>query len=94
MSSEPTGLEMRLWKLAKKRARFKKHLIIYLIVIGFLWAIWLLTGPNGGVPWPVWPALAWGLFIAFHYFNTYHGSSEEIVQEEYEKLLKEKEERM
>lgn len=44
---------------------FQAHLRVYLVVIGFLVAIWVLTDP-GGYFWPIWPALGWGLFLALH----------------------------
>lgn len=92
MATQPTEMEMRLWNQAKRRAEFKKHLILYIIIIGFLWAIWFLTGSpiGGGAPWPVWPALGWGLFLAFNYFAAFHGSVDELTHEEYEKLLRQK----
>lgn len=43
---------------------FRIHLTVYLAVIGFLTAIWVVTG--GGFFWPVWPALGWGLGLALH----------------------------
>jgi tRNA A-37 threonylcarbamoyl transferase component Bud32 len=44
---------------------FLAHLGPYVSVIGMLFGIYLLTDP-GGYPWPVWPALGWGVGIAFH----------------------------
>lgn len=43
---------------------FRIHLTVYVAVIGFLVAIWLLSG--GGYFWPVWPAAAWGLGLGLH----------------------------
>jgi hypothetical protein len=33
----------QLWRIAKKRAGFKKHLATYIIINGFLWAVWFFT---------------------------------------------------
>jgi hypothetical protein len=37
----------------------------YLMVMGLLIAIWLLTSP-GHYFWPVWPMLGWGIGLASH----------------------------
>lgn len=82
-----------LWRIARKRADFKKNFFAYIIVNAFLWAIWWFTnGKNGfsGTPWPVWVMLGWGIGLAFQYFNAYNGSRADIANEEYEKLKKEK----
>ena len=85
-SNEPK--DPALWKMAVKRANFRRHLQTYVIINAFFWAIWFFTGrmENGGVPWPVWPALGWGLGLAFNYFNAYHGDKDSSAEEEYRKL--------
>jgi hypothetical protein len=35
--------------------------------------------------------LAWGIGLAFQYFNAYHGDKEELADKEYERLRKNKE---
>jgi hypothetical protein len=40
------------------------HLAVYLSVIGLLVAIWIMTG--FGYPWPMWPAMTWGVALAIH----------------------------
>ena len=87
----------RLWKIARKRASFKKHFTSYFLVILFLWAIWWFTTERrhiytGAVPWPVWPMLAWGLAIAFNYFDAYGSPDRQsAVEKEFEKLKAERE---
>jgi adenylate cyclase len=49
----------------KPEIRFRKHLATYLAVIGFLFAINVLTW--GGGIWFHWPALGWGLLIFLHW---------------------------
>jgi len=87
--------DQQLWRIAKKRADFRKGVFSYLIVSGFLWCIWWFTTGRytglEGYPWPVWPMLGWGLGLAFQYFNAYTGTREELIQKEYEKLKKEQE---
>jgi hypothetical protein len=86
----PQGKDPRLWDIAKKRASFKTHLTTYLVVNAFFWALWYLTGGrtygNDGVPWPVWPALGWGIGLAFHYFDAYVNNEHESIEKEYNKL--------
>lgn len=81
----------QLWRRAKARANFRNHLMTYLIINGALWAIWLLTGAHGEVPWPVWPMLGWGLALAFQYYNAFHKDPYGDTIREYEKLQQEKE---
>jgi len=87
-------IDENLWRIAKKRARFRRHLYIYVIIIAFLWAIWWITGNRhigyGHYPWPVWPMLGWGFILAFDYSNAYHGSKSDLAREEYEKLKRQR----
>lgn len=78
-----------LWELAEKRASFKNHLISYVLVNGFLWILWAFTaGKNydGGIPWPAWSTLGWGIGIVSHYFGAYVYPQSNSVEREYEKL--------
>ena len=83
----------RLWRIAQKRAGFKRHLNVYLIINLFFWAIWWFTqGRFTGLhylagAWPVWPMLGWGVGIAFQYFDAYGSADRQsAVEQEYEKL--------
>lgn len=85
--------DARLWDLAKRRASFKSHLVIYLVMSIFFWAIWYLTGGrtyNRGLPWPVWPMLGWGIGVAFHYIGAYVTPGYNGAEKEYEKLIQER----
>lgn len=83
----------RLWRIARKRAAFKKSFYSYLVVNTFLWAIWWFTsGQYAGYnsyPWPIWPMLGWGLGLGFQYFEAYNGSKQDLVEKEYEKIKRE-----
>jgi hypothetical protein len=85
----PDVKDKALWKLAKKRAGFKRHLVNYVIVNAFLWAIWYFTGhkTNDGdfFPWPLWATLGWGIGIGFHYAGAYLYKGDD-VDKEYQKL--------
>ncbi len=84
----------RLWRIARNRAAFKRSLFSYLIVISFLWGIWWFTTGNKegyqGYPWPIWVMLGWGLGLGFQYFKAYNGDKEDLAEQEYERLKKEK----
>jgi Na+-driven multidrug efflux pump len=86
----PQDKDARLWQMAQKRASFKRHLTTYIVVNTFLWAIWFLTdGYYRGyrnVPWPVWPALGWGIGLASHYFNAYVNDGTNAIEKEYNRL--------
>jgi hypothetical protein len=86
-------VDERLWRMAKKRADFKKSLTFYILINLFLWAIWWITQGrfyginNWSAVWPVWPTLAWGLGIAFQYFDAYgDGDRQDAIEKEYQKL--------
>lgn len=84
----------QLWKLAKKRADFKKHLFSYLIINPFLWAIWWVTiGRYSGFnvsTWPVYATLGWGVGLLFNYLDAYVTDSSSMIEKEYEKLNRKK----
>ncbi len=77
-----------LWEIAKRRASFKRHLLTYVVVVGFLWAIWALTGDRDDrrFPWPIWATLGWGIGMIFHYLGAYVFPRENSVEKEFEKL--------
>lgn len=86
-----------LWKIAKKRAGFKNHLVSYIIVNAFLWAIWFITEGRHDdmkyfyLAWPIWCTLGWGIGLTFNYFHAYHDvGGQSSVQKEYDKLLNQK----
>ncbi len=61
------------YKAAKKRVKAKKsfytHLVIYLIVNAFLFAINMLTSPQHF--WFVYPLLGWGVSVAIQFFTVF-----------------------
>ncbi len=84
----------QLWRIAKKRAGFKKQLAAYIIVNGFLWCMWIFTKGHSdfdevgdsNFPWPIWCTLGWGIGLAFGYYNAYHSDKETDTMKEYQKL--------
>lgn len=55
-------------KKVQKRKGFYSHLFSYIIVIGFLLFLNILTG---GFPWFLIPAAGWGMGLAFHGLATF-----------------------
>jgi hypothetical protein len=84
----PEGKDPALWEIAQKRASFKSHLAIYLVINAFMWSIWFFNQKDHGTgyPWPVWTTLGWGIGVAFHYIGAYVYPKANSVEREYEKL--------
>jgi len=75
-----------LWRIAKKRASFKWSALSYVLVNSMLVATWYFTSGMYSYFWPIWPILGWGIGVAMHYFEAYHGDSVFSAHREYEKL--------
>lgn len=86
----PAGKDPELWEIAQKRASFKSHLAVYIIVNGFFWALWFLKGRSYAeeeyFPWPVWPMLGWGIGLFMHFVGAYIYPKANLVEKEYQKL--------
>ncbi len=71
------GLDAQLRDLAvkrlKKRQDFHAHVVVYAVVNGFLWALWLVISLTSGwhFPWPVFPLLGWGIGLALNAWDVY-----------------------
>ncbi len=61
--------EEKLRKLARERVEFKRHLVVYIVIIGFLGLINLLTSRH--FPWFLFPAGGWGIGLIFHFLAAY-----------------------
>lgn len=82
----------QLWKLAHKRAKFKKQAVSYLVINAMLTAIWLVTSFQTGEFehfWPIWCMIGWGIGLAFSFVDAYYSKSFFNADLEYEKLKKE-----
>ena len=65
-------------QFAKRKESFKQNLWSYFIVISFLMLINCFTGGfSSGDWWFQWPALGWGIAIAFHLKSVYYPEDEE-----------------
>lgn len=82
--------DQQLWLVAKRRAKFKRSLSAYMLVIPFLWIIWYLRMPELSryerFPWPIWPMVGWGLGLGIQYLNAYMFEVDSLEQREYDKL--------
>ncbi len=91
-TTTPEGKDAALWEIAQKRASFKSHLTVYLIINAFLWGIWFFSDDpdksfNGySYPWPIWTTLGWGIGLAFHYAGAYVFHKSNLAEKEYQKL--------
>lgn len=84
-----TEREKELWKLARKRVRFKRHLTLYLSLNIFFWLLWYFTdrqNESAGIPWPIFTTLGWGIAVVFSFLNAYVFSGKDSVQKEYDRL--------
>ena len=65
-------------KLMRSKARFHRHLWSYLIVIGALLIINFMTP---GPWWFQWPALGWGIGLAFNFKAAYFPVQKDMASE-------------
>jgi hypothetical protein len=95
MENLETEKDQMLWKEAKKRVGFKNHLMTYVVVNAMFWIVWYFTGKEadeGGLPWPIFPALGWGFGLFMHFSGTYlMGNKASQVEREFAKLKKKSE---
>jgi hypothetical protein len=73
---ERRGAAQRMHTVAAARRGFAEHLRWYLVVMAGLVAVWATVGMTAGLwyPWPVWPALGWGLGLFSHARAAYTGA--------------------
>ncbi|WP_235509602.1 2TM domain-containing protein [Terrabacter sp. Soil811] len=70
----------------KKKADFRVHLLIYVLVNGMLVLIWAMTG--AGFFWPVFPIAGWGIGVVANAVDAYvvDAPTEEQIETEMERL--------
>jgi hypothetical protein len=54
----------------KKRQDFRAHLVVYVVVNGFLWLLWALTSSDA-FPWPIFVTLGWGIGVVMNAWDVY-----------------------
>jgi two-component system, LytTR family, sensor kinase len=70
--------EARIRKRVRGLAEFYRHLVVYIMVIGFLWVLaWLTGGIRFDGPvwmmWPIFPTLGWGFGLFCHALSVFTG---------------------
>lgn len=80
----------KLWRIAKKRAAFKRNAFNWLVINAFLWFIWVIGDKHDalGIPWPIWPTVGWAVGLVFQYFDAYVGFGKSMEEKEFDKLKK------
>ena len=70
----------------KKKAGFRVHLLIYVLVNGMLVLIWAMTG--AGFFWPVFPIAGWGIGVVANAVDAYavDEPTEDQIEHEMERL--------
>jgi len=68
ISAAPTPPELPAADSSTEWRGFLAHLGPYVIIIGGLGLLNAITDP-GGYPWFLWPAIGWGIGLAFHLWN-------------------------
>lgn len=71
--------ETRKRRIIRRKAKFHRHLWSYIIVIGALILINIVTP---GPWWFQWPVLGWGIGLAFHFRAAYFPAGEELEAED------------
>jgi vacuolar-type H+-ATPase subunit I/STV1 len=64
----------------RRKAEFRTHLMIYVLVNGMIILIWAMLG--GGFFWPVFPLAGWGIGLVAHAMETYR--RDEVTEEQIE----------
>lgn len=80
------ALRDRAVKRLKKRRDFYTHLLVYLLVNGFLVGIWAVAGH--GFFWPIFPLAVWGIGVVMNAWDTFRDDtfSDERIQHEIERI--------
>ncbi len=79
-------LRDRAQESIRAKAGFVTHLTTYVLVNAMLVVIWAVAG--GGVFWPIYPILGWGIGLALHAWWAYgqRQPSEDRIQREMDRL--------
>lgn len=89
----PTTVETRNEQLRReaverleKRAAFWPHLTAYVLINVVLVGVWFLFA-DGGLFWPVFPMVGWGIGVFFHARDTFRRPVDEArIQREMDRL--------
>lgn len=79
-------LRERAVKRLKKRRDFFAHLLVYVLVNGFIVIIWAVT--SGGYFWPIFPIVGWGIGVVMNAWDVWRGDEfdEDAIAREMSRL--------
>ena len=90
MTTRPDDdLRTRAEARVKAREDFRIHLLIYVLVNGFLWVTWFTSDRTPGLPWPAFASIGWGIGLVAHWWTVYgvdDARREAAIQEEMRRL--------
>ena len=72
-------MKTRELRMIRRKAKFHRHLWSFIIVIGALFLINIVTP---GPWWFQWPFLGWGIGLAFHFRAAYFPAEEELLSDD------------
>jgi hypothetical protein len=82
----PDDLRQRALERLEKRAQFRMHVAAYILVNAVLVTLWFVVF-EGGVFWPIFPMLGWGIGLALHATDVYRlPVTEERISREMQRL--------
>lgn len=85
-ASPDDELRRRAVQRLRKRADFRTHVFIYLLVNGLLVVVWAILGTS--LFWPIFPMVGWGIGLAANAWDVYRRDpvTEERIQREMSRL--------
>lgn len=69
MEGDDVSEEMEIREQVRAEGAFRKHVLIYVLVMALLTGIDLMTSP--GIFWAIWPMLGWGVGVVMHALFVY-----------------------
>ena len=72
-------LRERAIKRLKKRRDFFGHLLVYVLVNGFLVVIWAVTDIHGFF-WPIFPIVGWGIAVVLNAWDAFRNDEFDEAQ--------------
>ena len=79
------GLRDRAITRVKKKRDLAAHVLVYVLVNGFLVAVWAVTGRH--FFWPVFPLAGWGIGLVMNVWDVFRAEvTEESIQREISRM--------
>ncbi len=86
-AQDEQGLREQAVQRLKKKRDFKSHVFIYVAVNALLVVVWATTS-DGGLFWPIFPILGWGIGVAANAWDVYGRQpiTEDAIRREADRL--------